>query len=199
MISVGLTGNVASGKSEVARTWEKAGVPVVSADDLAREAVAPGSPGLADVVAAFGEGILASDGSLDRARLREIVFRDPAARERLEEILHPRIAERREAWIQERAREGAELVVSEIPLLFEAGLEEAFDVVVVVHASEDARRRRLTRKRGLIPETAERIMAAQGDPEGKLERADHVVRNDSTLEELRARALELLERLRSEA
>lgn len=196
---VGLTGNVASGKSAVARVWAEAGVPVVSADELAREAVAPGSDGLAEVVEAFGPEVLAGDGSLDRARLAAVVFGDPGARRRLEEILHPRIARLRDRWEAARAREGADLVVSEVPLLFEAGLEDRFDVVVVVHADEATRRRRLVEDRGMAPEEAERVMSAQGDPGEKLARADHVLRNDGTLDELRDAAGRLLERLRGEA
>jgi dephospho-CoA kinase len=98
LISVGLTGNVGSGKSAVADLWRSAGVPVVSADELSRQAVLPGSPGLAAVAAAFGMGVLAPDGSLDRARMRALVFDDAAARERLERILHPIIAELRSRW-----------------------------------------------------------------------------------------------------
>jgi dephospho-CoA kinase len=196
MIRIGLTGNVASGKSEVARVWAGMGVPVVSADDLAREAVAPGSPGLRAVVEAFGTGVLASNGTLDRAGVREMVFRDPEARARLEAILHPRIRALRDAWVRERAREGAPLVVSEVPLLYEAGLEGEFDVVVVVHADSGDRRRRLIESRGIGAKDAERIMAAQGDPDEKRRRADHVIVNDGSLEELRARAGALVDRIR---
>lgn len=199
MIRVGLTGNVASGKSEVARAWAEAGVPVVSADELAREAVSPGSAGLREVVEAFGAEVLAPDGTLDRAGLRRRVFEDEGARRRLEGILHPRIAELREQWLRERAREEASVVVSEIPLLYESGLAGEFDVVVVVHAPREDRRRRLMERRGLSREEADRIMAAQGDPDEKRRRADHVLPNDGTLEELRARAAELLEKLRRTA
>jgi dephospho-CoA kinase len=198
MIRIGLTGNVASGKSEVARIWARAGVPVVSADELSREAVAPGSPALQEVVEAFGTEVLTSEGTLDRGRVRELVFRDPEARASLEAILHPRIRELREAWVRERAREGAPLVVSEVPLLYEAGLDEEFDVVVVVHAEAGDRRRRLMENRGIGGEEADRIMAAQGDPDEKRRRADHVILNDGTLEELQARALALLERIRGD-
>jgi dephospho-CoA kinase len=199
MIRIGLTGNVASGKSEVARVWAGMGVPVVSADDLAREAVAPGSPGLREVVEALGTGVLAPDGTLDRAGVRERVFRDPEARARLEAILHPRIRELRDAWVRERVEEGAPLVVSEVPLLYEKGLGGEFDVVVVVHADAGDRRRRLMENRAIGPEEADRIMAAQGDPEEKRRRADHVILNDGSLEELRARAEALLDRIRRSA
>lgn len=198
MIRIGLTGNAASGKTEVAKAWGDAGVPVVSADELAREAVAPGSEGLREVVAAFGPGVLAADGSLDRGRLRRIVFGDPEARARLEEILHPRIRRLRDAWLRERGDEGAAVVAGEIPLLFEAGLEEEFDVIVVVHAPEEERRRRLVEGRGLPPREAEALLASQGDPDEKARRADHVLVNDGSLDELRSKALALLDRIREE-
>lgn len=198
-LHVGLTGNVASGKSTVARLWARAGIPVVSADDLAREAVAPGTPGLARVVEAFGEGILNPDGSLDRDAMRERVFRDPEERRRLEAILHPLIAELRARWARERVEEGARLLVSEVPLLFEADLAHAFDRIVVVHASEAERHRRLVEERGMDPDEVDRLMAAQGDPTEKREKADHVLVNDGTVAELEVGARELLDRLGAEA
>lgn len=197
MIRIGLTGNVASGKSEVARSWEGAGVPVINADELSREAVAPGSAGLREVADTFGDRVLTPDGALDRALLREIVFGDPEARVRLEKILHPRIRKLRDEWLRERAREGAPVVASEVPLLYEAGLEGEFDVVVVVHSDPGDRRRRLVEKRGIDADEADRIMAAQGDPDEKRRRADHVILNDGTLDELRARAAAVLDRIRS--
>lgn len=196
MISVGLTGNVASGKSSVARMWADAGVPVVSADALAREAVSPGSPGLAEVVAAFGTDIVAADGSLDRAQLRAVVFSDPAARQRLEEILHPVIWRLRSAWLNERRAEGRRLVVSEIPLLFETGREADFDVVVFVDAPEEVRLRRITEDRGLSEEEGRAIMAAQMSAETKRARADIVVVNDGSIEDLEKAAIEALAEVR---
>lgn len=199
MLSVGLTGNVASGKSSVARLWRDAGVPVVSADDLSRTATEPGSEGLEEVVREFGEDVLADDGTLDRAALRDVVFRDDDARHRLEEILHPRIRDLREAWLREREAEGEPLVVSEIPLLFETGMETAFDLTVLVDASREERLRRLVEDRGLEADEAERIMDAQMDPAEKRRRADLVVENDGTLQDLRARALIVLDLLRARA
>jgi dephospho-CoA kinase len=196
-LHVGLTGNVASGKSTVAAAWERAGVPVVSADELARRAVEPGTPGLAEVVEAFGRELLTPEGTLDRAALRERVFADDAARRRLESILHPRIAALRREWARAREKEGERLLVSEVPLLFEVGLFDAFDRVVVVHAPPEERRRRLVEGRGIEPEEAERIMAAQGDPDEKRRRAHHILDNRGAREELEAEALRLLARLRA--
>jgi len=199
VLTVGLTGSVASGKSAVARVWAEAGVPVVSADELARRVVEPGSPGLDEVVDAFGEGILAPDGSLDRGALRKRVFRDEEARRRLEAILHPRIEALRRRWLEERRREGEALVVAEIPLLFEVGLDDAFDVTVVVHAGREERLRRLVEDRGLAEDEARRMIDAQLDPEEKRRRADAVLENDGTVAELEERARRLLDRLRSRA
>lgn len=199
MLSVALTGNVGSGKSTVATRWAEAGVPVVSADELSRQAVLPGSDGLAEIRAAFGEGVLAQDGTLDRGRLREIVFRDEARRRELEGILHPRIRELRDAWMRDRAAEGAPLVVSEIPLLFETGAEKGFDVVVLVDAPAGLRRERLQSDRGLSADEVGEIMSAQMDPAEKRARADVVVDNDGTLEQLGAIADRVLDELRARA
>lgn len=199
MLSVALTGNVASGKSSVARLWREAGVAVVSADDLARTVTEPGSEGLDEVVDAFGEDVLAQDGRLDRAALRDVVFRDDEARRRLEEILHPRIRALRDAWLEERRAEGARLVVSEIPLLFETEMEGEFDMTVLVDAPRGERLRRLVEDRGLEADEAERIMDAQMDPAEKRRRADLVVENDGTLQDLRTRALVILDLLRARA
>jgi dephospho-CoA kinase len=196
LISVGLTGNVASGKSTVARLWRAAGVPVIDADELSRRAVAPGSRGLEAVRSAFGDEMLAADGSLDRARMRALVFADGAARERLERILHPIIAELRSAWVDERRAAGDPLVVSEVPLLFEKGLERHFDAVVLVDAPASIRRDRLVRERGMDAAEADRIMAAQMDPRAKLARADHVIANDGSVEALEREAARVLADLR---
>jgi dephospho-CoA kinase len=197
-LRVGLTGNVASGKSTVAAAWRRRGIPVVDADQLARDAVAPGSRGLGEVIGEFGDGLLTPEGTLDRAALGEIVFADPAARGRLEAILHPVIRELRDRWCREREAEGHRIVVSEIPLLFEAGLAGDFDRVVVVHAPAEARLRRLVEERDLSPPAAERLMASQGDPHEKRDRADHVIPNAGTRAELEERAFQLLDRLREE-
>ncbi len=196
MIRVGLTGNVAAGKSVLARTWRTAGVPVLDADELAREVVRPGSSALEEIRRAFGDGVFTPDGALDRARMRERVFSDPEGRRRLERITHPRIAELAREWTAERAREGARIVAAEVPLLFEAGLESDYDVVVVVDAPDDLRERRLVEGRNLSPEEARRIMASQGDPAEKRRRADHVLENRGSVAQLEREARALLDRLR---
>jgi dephospho-CoA kinase len=199
VLSVALTGNVASGKSAVAEVWVAAGTSVIDADVLAREAVAPGTAGLEEVREAFGDDVLAADGSLDRVALRRRVLEHEEARLRLEAILHPRIRALRDAWMRERRNAGDRLVVAEIPLLYETGLETAFDLVVLVDAPAAVRLARLTAMRGLADEEARRLMAAQMDPGEKRRRADVLIENDGTLDELRARAAEVLAGLRARA
>ncbi len=199
MLRVALTGNVAAGKSLVASLWEAAGVPVVSADELARDVVRPGTRGFTEVRAAFGDGVVADDGTLDRTALRGIVFGDREARERLEAILHPLILERRDAWMAERRAEGASLVVAEIPLLFETGLERDFDLTVLVYAPDERRLARLMDSRGLDRDEAGRIMAAQMDQDRKRALADVVIDNSGTREELHERARRVLSDLRGRA
>lgn len=195
MLSVAVTGNIASGKSSVLRTWARAGVPVISADDLSREVVEPGTKGLREVVRAFGEEVLGPDGQLDRGRLRDRVFRDEDARRRLESILHPRIRDLREEWMREQRRRGVELAAAEIPLLFETGYAQGVDLTILVHAEPAVRLERLVRLRGLDAEEAARIMSTQADARETRAMADHVIRNDGTAAELERRALELLARL----
>jgi dephospho-CoA kinase len=198
-LQVGLTGNAASGKSTVARLWAEAGVPVVSADELARRVVEPGTDGLAEVVRLFGDAVLTAEGELDRPGLRATVFADPEARARLEAVLHPRIAGLRRAWVGERATEGHRLVVSEIPLLFEAGLQDQVDRIVLVDAPRQERLRRMIDDRALSPDEAGAILDAQMDPREKRPRAHHLIDNDGTLEALEARAARVLADLRKEA
>lgn len=199
MLSVALTGNVASGKSVVASLWAEAGVPVVSADELARRAVSPGSRGLAAVRAVFGEDVVGPDGSLDRGALRKKAFADAESRRRLEGILHPIIGELREEWVRARAAEGAPLVVAEIPLLFEAGLEGDFDVTVLVDAPEALRLQRLMKRHGLAEDEARKVMSAQMDPGEKRDRAHVIIENGGTLGSLRQRAAEVLQELQERA
>ena len=199
MLSVGLTGNVAAGKSAVADAWERAGVAVVSADALSREASRPGSPALREIREAFGDEVISASGELDRARMRALIFADAEARARLEAILHPRIRELRDAWMEERRAAGDRLVVAEIPLLFEADLAGAFDITVVVDAPEDVRLERLRATRGIDEREGRAIVEAQMPASEKRARAGVVLENAGTLGELEARALDVLEDLRERA
>lgn len=198
-LNVALTGSIASGKSTVAELWASEGVPVASADDFARQAVEPNSPGLAEVREQFGDTVMTPEGALDRAVLRSRVFRDDDARRRLEAIIHPRVWALRDAWFAERVAEGHDVVVSEIPLLFETGMDDAFDLVVLVDAPEPERLRRLVAGRGLDAGEARRMMAAQLPGDVKRERSDIVIENGGSLEALEARSREVLEELRARA
>jgi len=195
MLKVGLTGNIAAGKSTVVRVWRSLGASVVDADELARRAVEPGSEGLRRIVDTWGPGVLDPDGALDRAALRRIVFADAGARARLEEIVHPAVYALREGEYRRAEESGELLVVADIPLLFETGLADEFDVLVLVEAPEAARERRLVADRGLDPEEARRMIAAQMPSELKHARADVVVENDGSVAELEARAREVWDEL----
>ena len=189
MTRVGLTGGVASGKSAVSAMLAELGAVVIDADVLAREVVAPGTDGLAEVVAAFGDGVLAPDGGLDRPAMGALVFADEVKRRVLEGIIHPRVRARA-AKIEAAAPAGA-VVVHDIPLLVETGQADAFDAVVVVDVPPEVQRDRLVRLRGLTREDAEARIAAQADREQRLAAATHVIDNTGTLEELRARVAEV--------
>ncbi|MBX6365495.1 MAG: dephospho-CoA kinase [Gemmatimonadetes bacterium] len=185
---VGLTGNIAAGKSSVAAAWRALGAPVVDADALAREAVAPGSRGLARVVQAFGPGVLDEAGALDRAALRRIAFADPEARRRLEAITHPEIARLRDEAEARLAAAGERIIVHDIPLLFEVGLEDAFDTLVLVDAPPEVRRKRIVRERGLTEAEAQAMIDAQMPAAAKRARADIVIDNVGTPTELKREA-----------
>ena len=182
-MNVGLTGGIGSGKSEVARLLAGHGAVVVDSDLLAREAVAPGTPGLAAVVAEFGPGVLAEDGSLDRPALGRVVFADPVRRAALEGIVHPYVR-RRSAEIAAGAPEGA-VVVHDVPLLVEAGLADRYDLVVVVDVGEETQVRRLTTVRGMSGDDARARISAQAGRAARIAVADLVVTNDGSLDDLR--------------
>lgn len=185
---IGLTGGIASGKSAVAERFAQLGVDVVDTDALAREVVAPGSDGLAALVAAFGAGILGEGGGLDRARMRARVFDDEAARRRLETILHPRI----EALAMQRAHASrAPYVVLVIPLLVESGWDTMVDRVLVVDAPEAVQVRRLVARDGGDDAQARAILAAQAPRDRRLAVADDVIDNRGPATELDAHVARL--------
>jgi dephospho-CoA kinase len=190
-----LTGGIGSGKSTVAGFLRQAGVPVVDADALARQVVAPGSLGLAAVVAHFGPSILQADGSLDRQRLGSIVFSSPEARTALEALLHPLIQGAAEQEFQRQEEAGQSLICYEIPLLFETEQEDRYRPVVVVHVPEAAQLARVMARDGIDEEEAQRRISAQIPLDHKAEQADHVIENTGTLEETRAQTLAVLQKI----
>lgn len=181
---VALTGNIAAGKSTVARHWAARGAAVIDADQLARDAVAPGTPALASIVRHFGAEILLADGSLDRAELRRRVFADAAARTALNAIVHPEVTRRRDAAVQAALAGGAPLIVCDIPLLFETGTDRQFETIILVDAPETVRRDRLVRDRGLPPHEAQAMIDAQQPAASKRARAQHVIDNVGTRDAL---------------
>lgn len=181
MLLVGLTGGIASGKSTVAAHLAELGALVVDADQLSRQVVEPGTPGLAEVVQAFGAGVLASDGSLDRAELGRFVFADAAARRRLEGIVHPAVA-RRFDEIVATAPEAA-IIVHDIPLLVEKGLAARYHLVIVVDVPAEVRRDRLVQARGLAPSEADARIAAQASDAQRRAAADVLLDNDRPVAE----------------
>lgn len=193
ILSVGLTGGIASGKSAVSHRLASHGAVIIDADQLARKAVAPGTEGLAEIVSAFGEDVLTASGTLDRAALGRHVFNDDAARSRLNAIVHPRV--RAEAAHQREFVDDGSVVVEDIPLLVETGQQDRFDVVVVVQAPEEERVRRMMQDRGMSREEAESRVSAQATDEQRAAAADVVLDNSGTLEELMEQVDQLWERL----
>ncbi|NUU24413.1 MAG: dephospho-CoA kinase [Streptomycetaceae bacterium] len=193
MVNVGLTGGIGSGKSEVSRRLAAYGAVVVDADLIAREVVQPGTPGLAAVVAEFGEDVLAPDGTLDRPRLGSLVFADPERLAALNAIVHPLVGARADEL---RAAAGPDAVlVNDVPLLAENHLENAYDVVVVVDASPETQLDRLVRLRGMTEQDARNRMAAQATREARLAIADVVIDNDGPIEALEPQLVALWKRL----
>ncbi|MFC8199700.1 dephospho-CoA kinase [Streptomyces sp. NPDC057298] len=185
MLKVGLTGGIGAGKSEVSRLLVEHGAVLIDADRIAREVVAPGTPGLAAVTDAFGEDVLAADGSLDRPKLGSIVFADAEKLAVLNSIVHPLVGARSREL--EEAASADSVVVHDVPLLTENGLARLYDLVIVVDASTETQLDRLVRLRGMTEEDARARMAAQATREQRREIADVVIDNDVPLDALRRR------------
>jgi dephospho-CoA kinase len=183
VLKIGLTGGIGSGKSTVAALLAERGAVVVDADRLAREAVAPGTPGLTAIAEEFGPGVVTEDGALDRAALASVVFADPAARARLDAIVHPRVRARA-AELAAAAPPGS-VVVQDVPLLVETGQAGSFDLVLVVETEAETRVARLV-DRGLSAADARARIASQATDEQRRAVADVVLRNDGAPEELAA-------------
>ena len=182
MLRVGLTGGIGAGKSAVSSRLAARGAVVIDSDVLAREVVARGTDGLEEVVAAFGPGVLAADGELDRPALGKIVFSDETARRKLEVIIHPRVRARA-AEIEAGAAADA-IVVHDIPLLVETGQADRFDLVLVVDVPLEVQVQRLTAQRGMTDEEAKQRIASQASRDDRLAAADVVVGNSGSLADL---------------
>ena len=191
MLNVALTGNIASGKSTVAELFRRWGATVIDADRQVRDPQAPGRPVLQAIAARFGPDLIDPAGMLDRKALRQRVMGDPAALADLNRLVHPDVLRRRSALEREARSRGDRIVVSDIPLLFEAADPAAFDVIVLVDAPVAVRRARLLAQRGLGPEDADRMLAAQAPTGPKRERSTYIIDNDGDRAGLERRAREV--------
>jgi len=193
---IGLTGGIATGKSTVSNMLRARGAAIVDADQVAREVVEPGEPALQEIVRRFGPEILNEDGALNRKKLGEIVFADPARRKELEAITHPAIRARMRERVAALAAEDPDrLIVADIPLLFEGGLQRQYECVLLVYVPREIQKERLMKRDGLTEAEAEKRLAAQMDIEEKKRLADYVIDNRGTLAETERQVDEFLRRL----
>ena len=192
---VGLTGGIASGKSAVARILERLGAAVINADDLAREVVEPGKVAWQEIVDAFGTGVLQPDQTLDRQKLRTLIFSDREGRKKLEAIIHPRVRALAEQRIRERALAGYSTIVYEVPLLFEGKLHEWLRPVILVACDPETQRKRLQERDHLTPTEAQKHIDAQMSLAEKRRLADYVIDNNGSLEEVETQVKAILEKI----
>jgi len=199
MLLIGLTGNIASGKSTVARLLAARGATIIDADVLARQAVEVGTPAYDKILQRWGRHVLAPDGMLDRAALRERVFANQDELEELNQIVHPEVTRMRDEMVAEARDRGDRIIVCDIPLLFENDLAGSFDRILLVDAPRPMRLERLVRERGLHEAEAMKMIAAQMPAELKRARADYVVDNTGAVDDLEARVDEVWHGLEEEA
>ncbi|ADI25810.1 dephospho-CoA kinase [Geobacillus sp. C56-T3] len=191
-LTIGLTGGIASGKSTVSAMMRELGLPVIDADEAARAVVRPGEDAYRQIVAAFGPGILQTNGEIDRAKLGAIVFNNEEERKKLNAIVHPAVRQKMLAEKEALVRSGAKTVVLDIPLLFESGLTSWVDKVLVVYVDDDIQLRRLMERNGFTEEEARARIRAQWPLAEKMKRADAVINNNGTREETRRQLLAIL-------
>ena len=194
---IGLTGGFGSGKSTVAKFLAELGAAVIDADNVGHEVFKPSTEAWREVVGVFGQGIISTDGTIDRRKLAKIVFRDPDARARLNHIMHPRIRERAETLIEEHEKAGADIVVIEAPLLLEAGWKSKVDEVWVTSIPQATVISRLREQKGTPESESLARISAQLSDEERIQQADVVIYTDCTFDELKDRVVELWHELRS--
>lgn len=188
MLTIGLTGGIGSGKSAVSELFSALGVPCCDADEIGRQLTQAGSPTLSEIVALFGEHILTSDKQLDRRRLRQIIFSDPAKRRQLEAILHPRIAKAIDDWI---AKQAADYVIVSVPLLTENGNSYGFDRILVIELDQALQQQRAAKRDASDEADIGAIIAAQASPEQRRAIADDIIDNSGDIASLRQQVLRL--------
>jgi dephospho-CoA kinase len=193
---VALTGGIATGKSDLRARFEALGVPTIDSDLLAREAVAPGTVGLAAVVTRFGRDVLHADGTLDRKKLARIVFTDPEARLALEAIVHPEVRRAVDEWFAALDPDRYPYAIADIPLLYEVGRDRDFDVVIVAACDPDTQVRRVMKRDDVSEVSARQRLAAQLPIDQKVRRADYVIRTDGTDEDTNRQVSAVCEKLR---
>ena len=194
---VGLTGGIASGKSTVAKILQSLGAAIVNADDLAREVVEPGQEAWKEIVASFGADILQSDQTLDRQKLRKLIFNRPEARKQLESIIHPRVRALAEERIRQYGAAGYPVVIYEVPLLFEGKLQEWLRPVILVACNLKTQTARLQKRDHLARADAEKHIAAQMSLAEKRRLADYVIENNGSLADLERQTRQILEKLKA--
>lgn len=195
MLRVALSGGIASGKTTVSNTFKELGVPVVDADVLSRKVVEPGCEGLMAVVDRFGQSILQSDGSLDRKQLRQIVFSDPAARTDLENIIHPRVRELTQQFLNQQKANGCIYCMVVIPLLIETNQQKNYDHIVIVDVEKQTQLERLMARDNSSLKLAENILKSQASRKQRLAIADDVVSNTGSIDETKAQVKALHKKL----
>lgn len=194
---IGLTGGIASGKSTVAEILRRMGAAIVDADILSREVVEPGQPAWQDIVDTFGEDVLQSDQTLDRQKLRKVIFDNPAARKQIEAIIHPRVRALAEQRIAEHQAQGVELIVYEVPLLFEGKIHEWLRPVILVACDLATQRRRVEKRDSVTPEAAQKVIDAQMSLDEKRKLADYTIENNGSLSDLERHVGAVIEKIKS--
>ncbi|MGE5216778.1 MAG: dephospho-CoA kinase [Chloroflexota bacterium] len=194
---IGLTGGIASGKSTVATILERLGAAVINADVLSREVVEPGRDAWKEIVEVFGTEVLQADQTLDRQKLRTIIFNHPESRKKLESIIHPRVRALAEERISRYAAAGYEIIVYEVPLLFEGNLQDSLRPVVLVACDVETQRRRLQERDRIDAAAAQKHIEAQMSLAEKRRLADYVIENNGNLEDLERQARAILEKIKA--
>ena len=194
---IGLTGGIASGKTAAAAILRRLGAAVIDADELSREVVQPGEEAWKEIIAAFSPAVLQQDKTLDRKKLRKLVFDDPAARKKLEAIIHPKVRALAEKKIRELEAAGNEIIVYEVPLLFEGQLQLWLRPVILIACSTATQKQRLKQRDGLTDEQAQQHLNAQMSLEQKRRLADYVVENNGSLDDLEQQVKTVLDKIKA--